>query len=148
MACGEEGTGRLSEPHLIVDAALASWHAATGRWPDAMPSSLRARRSSRSMPCGSSPTDRPASRATPSPRRLPAAARVTLVSGPVTVPPPPQVDLVRGQTARQMLAACEAALPADLASVPPPSPTGMLQAAPTNGKIKKQSENAAAAISN
>lgn len=42
-------------------------------------------------------------------------ARVTLVSGPVQVPDPPGVTLVRIQTAREMLAACEAALPADAA---------------------------------
>ncbi|MDB5376048.1 MAG: coaBC [Rubritepida sp.] len=42
-------------------------------------------------------------------------ARVTLVTGPVTVPPPPGVDVKRIETAREMLAACEAALPADAA---------------------------------
>jgi phosphopantothenoylcysteine decarboxylase/phosphopantothenate--cysteine ligase len=38
-------------------------------------------------------------------------ARVTLVSGPVAVPDPPGVALVRVESAREMLAACEAALP-------------------------------------
>jgi phosphopantothenoylcysteine decarboxylase/phosphopantothenate--cysteine ligase len=42
-------------------------------------------------------------------------ARVTLVTGPVTVQPPPGVDVKRIETAREMLAACEAALPADAA---------------------------------
>ncbi|MBK1661141.1 bifunctional phosphopantothenoylcysteine decarboxylase/phosphopantothenate--cysteine ligase CoaBC [Paracraurococcus ruber] len=42
-------------------------------------------------------------------------ARVTLVSGPVTVPDPPGVMVVRVESAREMLAACEAALPADIA---------------------------------
>ncbi len=42
-------------------------------------------------------------------------ARVTLVSGPVQVPEPAGVTLVRVQTAREMLSACEAALPADAA---------------------------------
>ncbi|HEV7458400.1 MAG TPA: bifunctional phosphopantothenoylcysteine decarboxylase/phosphopantothenate--cysteine ligase CoaBC [Roseococcus sp.] len=42
-------------------------------------------------------------------------ARVTLVSGPVHVPDPAGVRVVRVQTAREMLAACEAALPADAA---------------------------------
>ena len=41
-------------------------------------------------------------------------ARVTLVSGPVALSPPSGVDLVRVETARDMLAACEAALPADV----------------------------------
>jgi phosphopantothenoylcysteine decarboxylase/phosphopantothenate--cysteine ligase len=42
-------------------------------------------------------------------------ARVTLVSGPVVQPDPPGVRVVRIETAREMLAACEAALPADAA---------------------------------
>ncbi|MEM9668797.1 MAG: bifunctional phosphopantothenoylcysteine decarboxylase/phosphopantothenate--cysteine ligase CoaBC [Pseudomonadota bacterium] len=41
-------------------------------------------------------------------------ARVTLVSGPVSINPPTNVDLVPVETAREMLAACEAALPADV----------------------------------
>jgi len=42
-------------------------------------------------------------------------ARVTLVSGPVAVPDPRGVRVVRVESAREMLAACEAALPADIA---------------------------------
>ncbi len=42
-------------------------------------------------------------------------ARVTLVSGPVGLPDPAGVGVVRVETARDMLAACEAALPADIA---------------------------------
>ena len=42
-------------------------------------------------------------------------ARVTLVSGPVSVPDPPGVSVRRIGSAREMLAACEAALPADVA---------------------------------
>ncbi|ORE93650.1 bifunctional phosphopantothenoylcysteine decarboxylase/phosphopantothenate synthase [Stappia sp. 22II-S9-Z10] len=44
-----------------------------------------------------------------------AGARVTLVSGPVTIPPPKGVDLVAVESARDMLAAVTAALPADAA---------------------------------
>jgi phosphopantothenoylcysteine decarboxylase/phosphopantothenate--cysteine ligase len=44
-----------------------------------------------------------------------AGADVTLVSGPVNVPDPPGVTVVRVETARQMLAAVEAALPVDAA---------------------------------
>jgi phosphopantothenoylcysteine decarboxylase/phosphopantothenate--cysteine ligase len=44
-----------------------------------------------------------------------AGARVTLVTGPVAIADPPGVDVVRVETARQMLAAVEAALPADVA---------------------------------
>ena len=42
-------------------------------------------------------------------------ARVTLVSGPVALPDPPGVAVRHVETAREMLAACEAALPADIA---------------------------------
>ncbi|MBK1623283.1 bifunctional phosphopantothenoylcysteine decarboxylase/phosphopantothenate--cysteine ligase CoaBC [Afifella marina] len=44
-----------------------------------------------------------------------AGAHVTLVSGPVTIPAPEGVDLVAVETAREMLAAVEAALPVDIA---------------------------------
>jgi phosphopantothenoylcysteine decarboxylase/phosphopantothenate--cysteine ligase len=42
-------------------------------------------------------------------------ARVTLVSGPVTIATPPGVAITRIESAREMLAAVEAALPADAA---------------------------------
>ena len=42
-------------------------------------------------------------------------ARVTLVAGPVAVPTPKGVRRVDVETAREMLAACEKALPADIA---------------------------------
>jgi phosphopantothenoylcysteine decarboxylase/phosphopantothenate--cysteine ligase len=42
-------------------------------------------------------------------------ARVTLVSGPVTIPEPKGVDVVKVETAAQMLTAVETALPADVA---------------------------------
>jgi len=44
-----------------------------------------------------------------------AGARVTLVSGPVGLADPVGVLVVRVETAAEMLAACEAALPADVA---------------------------------
>jgi phosphopantothenoylcysteine decarboxylase / phosphopantothenate---cysteine ligase len=44
-----------------------------------------------------------------------AGAAVTLVSGPVSIPDPPGVAVVRAESARDMLRAVEAALPADVA---------------------------------
>jgi phosphopantothenoylcysteine decarboxylase/phosphopantothenate--cysteine ligase len=44
-----------------------------------------------------------------------AGARVTLVAGPVSLPTPPGVKRVNVETAREMLRAVEAALPADVA---------------------------------
>jgi phosphopantothenoylcysteine decarboxylase/phosphopantothenate--cysteine ligase len=43
-----------------------------------------------------------------------AGADTMLISGPVSLPPPAGVKLQRVTTAQQMLAACEAALPADV----------------------------------
>ena len=43
-----------------------------------------------------------------------AGARVTLVTGPVSLPTPPRVERINIVSAVEMLAACEAALPADL----------------------------------
>ncbi|MCZ7594486.1 MAG: bifunctional phosphopantothenoylcysteine decarboxylase/phosphopantothenate--cysteine ligase CoaBC [Hyphomicrobium sp.] len=43
-------------------------------------------------------------------------ARVTLVTGPVSLADPPGVDVVRVETAEQMLHAVQAALPADIAA--------------------------------
>lgn len=121
MACGEEGTGRLSEPVAIVSAArdllgpapdrhrarpLAGRHAIVTSGPTIEPiDSVRfiANRSSGKQ--GHAIAAALASR----------GARVTLVSGPVAIPAPHDVDLVPVETARDMLAACEGALPADLA---------------------------------
>ena len=44
-----------------------------------------------------------------------AGAQVTLVSGPVAISDPPGVDTVHVESAREMLAAVESALPADIA---------------------------------
>jgi phosphopantothenoylcysteine decarboxylase/phosphopantothenate--cysteine ligase len=44
-----------------------------------------------------------------------AGADVTLISGPVNVPDPPGVNMVKVESARDMLAAVEKALPADVA---------------------------------
>jgi len=116
MACGEEGTGRLTDPQEIVAAVLCQ----LGRTGGAL--------SGRHAIVTSGPTVEPvdpvrfiANRSSGKQGHAIAAAlarhgaRVTLVSGPVTLPPPPRVDLVEVETARQMLAACEAALPADIA---------------------------------
>jgi len=44
-----------------------------------------------------------------------AGAQVTLITGPVSLPDPPGVSVVKVETAQDMLAAVEAALPADVA---------------------------------
>src|SRR5207248_11254226 len=69
-----------------------------------------------------------------------AGAETTLVSGPVEIPPPPQVRLVKVETAREMLSACERALPVDVAVFVAAVADWRPEAA-TERKMKKQ-ENA------
>ena len=64
-----------------------------------------------------------------------AGAQVTLIAGPVTLPTPDGVDRVDVQTARDMAAAVEAALPADAAVMVAAVADWRVQAAPQ--KLKK-----------
>jgi phosphopantothenoylcysteine decarboxylase/phosphopantothenate--cysteine ligase len=116
MACGEYGPGRMAEPLEIVaaiEAALA---------PVARP--LQGRH----VLVTSGPTHEPidpvryiANRSSGAQGTAIGAAlaergaRVTFVTGPATVPPPSGVEVVRVETAAQMLEAVQAALPADAA---------------------------------
>ena len=115
MACNEFGMGRLAEPPIIlaaIHAALNPGHGLAGRH----------------ALVTSGPTHEPidpvrylANRSSGRQGHAIAAAlaregaRVTLVSGPVGIPDPPGVTVRRVETAAEMLAACEAALPADIA---------------------------------
>ena len=62
-------------------------------------------------------------------------ARVTLIAGPVTLPTPPGVKRIDVETARQMAAAVDAALPADAAVMVAAVADWRVEAAPQ--KIKK-----------
>ena len=64
-------------------------------------------------------------------------AAVTLVSGPVALPAPDGVTRVGVETAREMLAACQAALPADVA-VLAAAVADWRPAAPSTAKLKKR----------
>lgn len=117
MACGEYGPGRLPEPPAIVaaiDAMLAP----------AAPKRLAGRH----VLVTAGPTHEPidpvryiANRSSGKQGFAIAAAlarlgaRVTLVAGPVTLPTPPAVDRIDVETAREMAAAVDQALPADAA---------------------------------
>ena len=119
MACGEYGPGRMAEPAAI----LAAIGAAIGA------GNLTAKPlAGRHVLVTSGPTHEPidpvryiANRSSGAQGTAVAAAlrdlgaRVTFVTGPATVPPPDGVQVVRVETAREMLAAVEAALPADAA---------------------------------
>mgnify|MGYP002779036842 CR=1 FL=1 len=117
MACGEWGEGRLAEPEAIVAAMDAALAGPAGR-------PLAGRR----VLVTAGPTVEPldpvrflSNRSSGTQGYAIAAAcaalgaDVTLVSGPVTLPCPPGVRRVAVETARQMLDACRAALPADAA---------------------------------
>lgn len=116
MACNEYGPGRLAEPPAIL--------AAIERLLNPAPRPLKGRHAL----VTSGPTHEPidpvryiANRSSGQQGHALAAAladlgaRVTLVSGPVALPPPPDVELHQVETAAEMLAACQAALPADIA---------------------------------
>lgn len=116
MACGEFGPGRLPEPEAILRAIEDALAPSSGR--------LKGRH----ILITAGPTHEPidpvryiANRSSGKQGFAIAAAlaalgaRVTLVSGPVALPTPPGVDRVDVETARQMAAAVDAALPADAA---------------------------------
>ena len=116
MACGEVGAGRMAEPHEILDAierALAP-----------RPQPLRGRRAVVTSGPTREPLDPVRYLSNHSSGRqghaiaralVEAGAEVTLVSGPVGEPDPPGARVIRIESAREMLAAVEAALPADIA---------------------------------
>ncbi len=119
MACGEYGPGRMAEPDEILAAIDAFFADST---PGERP--LTGRRAL----VTSGPTHEPldpvryiANRSSGKQGHAIAAAlarrgaMTTLVTGPVSLADPPGVAVVRVETARQMLAACEAALPVDAA---------------------------------
>ena len=137
MACNEFGPGRLAEPPVILAAIerilapteqpLAGRHALVTSGPTHEPID---------------PVRYIANRSSGRQGHAIAAAlaalgaRVTLVSGPVNVPDPAGVTMRRVETAVQMLAACQAALPADVAVCA--AAVADWHVAPSEQKLKKQ----------
>ncbi|WP_303729821.1 phosphopantothenate--cysteine ligase family flavoprotein [Paracoccus solventivorans] len=143
MACGEWGEGRMAEPQAILDAILAALGG--GVEPPLRLTSDRLRLApedasppaiappdgplrGRHVVVTSGPTHEPidpvryiANRSSGAQGAAIAAAlrdlgaQVSFVTGPAAVPPPPGVQVVRVETAAEMRAAVEAALPADAA---------------------------------
>ncbi len=126
MACGEFGPGRMAEPDDIVAAIenLLQADAPAKRGGGATSKSL----SGRHVLITSGPTQEPidpvryiANRSSGKQGHALAraaqalGANVTLVSGPVTLPDPEGVRVVKVETANEMLAAVQQALPADIA---------------------------------
>lgn len=145
MACGEYGEGRMAEPDMIADEieqALAgnmSLDAFRG------PKPLAGRKALVTAGPTREPIDpvRYLSNHSSGKQGYAIAgaladlgASVTLVSGPVSIAAPSNVNLVKVETALEMLATCEAALPVDIfisvAAVADWRPEGAAK-----GKIKK-----------
>jgi len=114
MACGEFGPGRMAEPLEIVAAieqalatkgALAGVKALVTAGPTREPvDPVRFLANHSSGKQGYAIAE----------ALVRAGAETTLISGPVSLAPPEGVKLQRVTTAREMLAACEAALPSDV----------------------------------
>ena len=114
MACGEFGPGRMAEPHEIVaaiekalgvDGPLKGVTALVTAGPTREPvDPVRFLANHSSGKQGYAIAE----------ALVAAGADTTLISGPVGLTPPQGVKLKRVTTAQEMLAACEAALPADV----------------------------------
>jgi phosphopantothenoylcysteine decarboxylase/phosphopantothenate--cysteine ligase len=141
MACGEYGPGRMAEPGEVV-AAIA---AALGGTAPGRAGPLAGRH----VIVTSGPTHEPidpvryiANRSSGAQGAALAAAlrdlgaRVSFVTGPAAVPPPPDVTVVPVETAEEMRLAVEAALPAD-AAVFAAAVADWRVAQASAGKIKK-----------
>jgi phosphopantothenoylcysteine decarboxylase/phosphopantothenate--cysteine ligase len=115
MACGEDGAGRLSEPMAILEAAERM-----------LPGSGHL--SGKRVLVTSGPTHEPIDSVRYITNKSSGkqghaiagalareGAKVTLVSGPVTTPPPARVQIVAVETAKDMLTASMAALPCEIA---------------------------------
>ncbi|HEY4276252.1 MAG TPA: bifunctional phosphopantothenoylcysteine decarboxylase/phosphopantothenate--cysteine ligase CoaBC [Rhizomicrobium sp.] len=142
MACGEFGPGRMAEPLEIVAAIETALGARSGAL-----NGLKAL-------VTAGPTQEPLD-----PVRFianhssgkqgyaiagalaAAGADVTLVSGPVEIAPPAGVALIKIRTAREMLSACEAQLPTDIAVMSAAVADWRPEIA-AGGKIKKNDSHA------
>jgi phosphopantothenoylcysteine decarboxylase / phosphopantothenate---cysteine ligase len=137
MACGEFGPGRMAEPEeiiaaiekaLVSDVRLKGFKAVVTAGPTHEPIDpvrFLANRSSgkQGYAIAAALAD--------------AGANTVLVSGPVEIEPPKGPRLVKVETARQMWAACEAELPADIA-VCAAAVADWRPASLANAKIKKK----------
>lgn len=115
MACGEFGPGRMAEPEEIVEAIETLL---------ARKATLAGRRALVTAGSTREPLDAVRYLANHSSGKqgyaiamalAEAGADTTLVSGPVDLAPPPNVTLLKVETACEMLDACESVLPADVA---------------------------------
>ncbi|WP_428676490.1 bifunctional phosphopantothenoylcysteine decarboxylase/phosphopantothenate--cysteine ligase CoaBC [Reyranella sp.] len=137
MACNEHGPGRMSEPAEIVaaiDAMLGRDRPLAGR--RALVTSGPTREALDPVRFISNHSSGKQGHAIAG-ALAQLGADVTLVSGPVAVPDPQGVKVVRIESADQMLAACLDAGPLDIA-VCAAAVADWKAARPATGKIKKQ----------
>jgi len=138
MACHEVGPGRLAEPAVIMTAITGFFEA-----PASAPLA------GRHVLVTAGPTHEPIDAVRYLANRssgrqgfaiasalVKLGARVTLVSGPVSLPDPPGVTARRVETAGEMLEACRQALPAD-AAVCAAAVADWRMASPVVQKLKK-----------
>jgi len=117
MACGEFGFGRMAEPAAIFEAVMAALEGPAARPLAGKRAIVTAGPTAEPIDPVRLLTNRSSGKQGFSIAKALAdlGAEVTLVAGPVAVPTPAGVKRVDIETAREMLAACEAALPADIA---------------------------------
>ena len=117
MACGEYGEGRMAEPAAILAAIEAALGLGASRPLAGRRALVTAGPTAEAIDPVRVITNRSSGKQGFAIAGALAAlgAEVTLVAGPVAQPTPPGVRRVDVESAREMLAACEAALPADLA---------------------------------
>ena len=146
MACGEVGLGRMAEPDEILAAIEATLQPA-----ERPLQRVRALVTSGPTHEAIDPVRFIANRSSGKQGHAIAAALaaagadVTLVSGPVHEPDPPGVRIVRVETALQMLEACRAAGPVDVA-VCAAAVADWRVARPSSHKVKRQGEPPALAL--
>lgn len=149
MACGEHGPGRMAEPHEILAAIDALF---------ATEQEVARPLAGRRVLVTSGPTHEPidpvrvlANRSSGrqghaiAEAAARAGAEVTLVSGPVAAGDPPGVRVVHVETAREMLSAVEAGLPADAAVFAAAVADWRVETA-SDRKLKKQAGAATATL--
>jgi phosphopantothenoylcysteine decarboxylase/phosphopantothenate--cysteine ligase len=117
MACGEFGPGRMAEPPAILAAILAALAGPAARPLAGKRALVTAGPTAEPIDPVRVITNRSSGKQGFAIAGALAAlgAEVTLVAGPVAQPTPVGVTRVDVETAREMLAACQAALPADVA---------------------------------
>src|SRR5690348_8610195 len=141
MACGEFGPGRMAEPEAIFAAVMARLGAAPSRPLAGKHVLVTAGPTAEPIDPVRVITNRSSGKQGYAIAGALAAlgARVTLVSGPSALPAPAGVDRVEVETALEMLAAAQAALPVD-AAVCVAAVADWRPDAAFSGKLKKSRE--------